>query len=249
MVVGLDEKKTQRAGLAFDVNSSLIHIEVTGESPLALQLAVRRICRLARLSDTILLLENICALLLPATPFSGAQALAHRLALLLADIPHALQVYHGTTALLVLQHLHEAGARSISSQDCAEIPLSVTQVKLQIEPEEEKKSTHPGVLPYLAFLAHYPPPGLLHLVPYELACRYQCVPLGIERNVLTLATCRWLNREIVTQLRAATRRGIFQVRCESSIIDEVLHYWRRLQKDAERDEIELELDEACSSPR
>jgi hypothetical protein len=48
--------------------------------------------------------------------------------------------------------------------------------------------------------------------------------------MLTLATCQRLTREIVGQLRVATSRDIFQVRCEMTMIDEVLHYWRRLQE-------------------
>lgn len=98
--------------------------------------------------------------------------------------------------------------------------------------------------PYLAYLPNYPPPHLLHLLPYELACRYQCVPLGTERWVLTLATCRWLNHEIVAHLRSATRRGIFQVRCERATLDEVLSYWQRLQHVAEAG-----ANEVCQSLR
>lgn len=247
--MGLDEKKTQHAGSAFDVNSSLIYIEITGGHPQALQTVARRVGGLIRFSDSLLLLEGVCALLLPETPFSGAQALAHRLALLLTDVPYTLQVYHGATALLILQHLHEAGVRVHPHQPCTEMAAPPLQARVQPIQEEEKKSTASDALPYLAFLANYPSSRLLHLFPYELACRYLCVPLGIERNVLTLATCRWLNREIVTQLRMATRRGIFQVRCEMSIIDEVLNYWQRMQKNAEMQCIDLAMDEAYSSIR
>lgn len=243
--MGLDEKRTQHAGSAFDVNSSLIYIEITEGPQQALQLAARRLSRQVRLSDSVLLLENACALLLPATPFSGAQALANRLALFLTDVRYTLQVYHGMTALLVLQHLHETSVRILSHEENIEAPAPNTLAPQ----EDETKAVPSDALPYLAFLANYPSPRLLHLFPYELACRFQCVPLGIERNVLTLATCNWLNREIITQLRAATRRGIFQVRCEMSIIDEVLHYWRRFQRDTAIENVELEMDEACSSPR
>lgn len=247
--MGLDEKKTQHAGSAFDVNSSLIYIEITGGHPQALKTVARRISSLIRFSDSLLLLGSACALLLPETPFSGAQALAHRIALLLTDVPYTLQVYHGATALLVLQHLHEAGVRVHPHQQSTETGTPQVQARAQSIQEDEKKHTASDALPYLAFLANYPSSRLLHLFPYELACRYLCVPLGIERNVLTLATCHWLNREIVTQLRMATRRGIFQVRCEMSIIDEVLNYWQRIQKSAEMKSLDLAMDEACSSIR
>lgn len=241
--MGLDEKKTQHAGLAFDVNSSLIYIEVTSGAAHALPLAARRICRLARFQDNVLLLERICALLLPATPFSGAQAVASRVSLLLADVPCELQVYHGATALLVMQHLCEAGAETISREECVEIPTPATQAEQQ-SGQAEKRETPLDTLPYLAFLANYPSPRLLQLFPYELACRYQCVPVGAERNMLTLATCQWLDGEIVAQLRMATRRGIFQVRCEVTIIDEVLRYWRRSQKTVDLACAELAMDGA-----
>jgi hypothetical protein len=223
----------------------LIYIETTaGEATQALQLATGRIRRLVRLSDRVLLLEQACALLLPATPFSGAQALARRLSTLLADLHCVLQVYHGATALLILQHLHKAGARTLPCEESVEIPSPSRQVEKQADQEEWR--LHPSsTLPYLAFLTNYPSLQLLNLFPYELACRYQCVPLGSERNMLTLGTDHRLNREIITQLHTATRRGIFQVRCEVSVIDEVLRYWRHLQESpGTHDDGELAKDEA-----
>lgn len=246
MVVGLDEEKTQHAGPAFDLHSSLILIEVSDESIHVLPLAARRMRRYVRLSDSVLLLEKACALLLPATPFSGAQAVANRIGLLLTGISCELRVYHGATALLILQHLREARAQTISHEEGRETPAPVMR-----EEEQRRHSEHRGPaltsLPYLAFLSTYPSPHLLRLFPYELACRYQCVPVGAERKVLTLATRDQLNREIVAQLRTATSREIFQVRCEVTTIDEVLRYWQRLQERADLACTELKIDEACNS--
>lgn len=244
--MGLDEKKTQHAGLALDVHSSLISVEVTGGPEQALQLATRCFQHLGRVYDSVLLLENICALLLPSTPFSGAQALAGQVSLLLTDVPCALQVCHGATALMILQHLQDAGARTLSFKEYANMLGSRSQAEAQAS-TEKKRLASSNMLPYLAFLMSYPAPGLLHLFPYELACRYQCVPLGVEDNVLTLATCHWLNREIITHLHSATRRGIFQVRCEMLVIDEVLRYWRHLQDIPGNDYMEVEQDKTCSS--
>jgi hypothetical protein len=228
MVVRLDEEKNQHAGPAFDAHASLICIEVSDESIHVLPLAARRIRRQVRLSDSVLLLEKGCALLLPATPFSGAQAVASRIALLLTSISCELRVYHGATALLVAQRLHEAGARPVSRAECQEIVPPISQENERTRLLEPRGSVS-SRLPYLAFLASYPPPQLLHLFPYELACRYQCVPVGAERRVLTLGTCRRLNCDVLTQLRAATSREIFQVLCEAATIDEVLRYWQQLQ--------------------
>src|SRR4029077_15917363 len=124
----------------------LIYIETTGGPPQALQLVAGRIRRQVRLSDNVLLLENACALLLPATPFSGAQALASRLALLLVDIPYTLQVYHGMTALLVLQHLHANDVSILSHAKSLDKSTPATQ-----PPQENKKKSVPAnTLPYLA---------------------------------------------------------------------------------------------------
>jgi hypothetical protein len=238
MVVWLDGKQAQHAGVAFDVHSSLIFIKTADGMLDALRSAARRIRRQARLYDSVLQQETTCALLLPATPFSGAQAVARRITPLLSGFPCELHVYHGTTALLVLQRLREAGARAIAQDEDDEMLSPVSSTEEQTHQAGCPEGTAIP-LPYLAFLADYPPSRLLHLFPYELACRYQCVPVGSERKVLTLATCHWLNREVVTQLRTATRREIFQVRCEMTIIDEVLRYWQRMQELTARDRAEI----------
>lgn len=248
MVVGLDENRTQHAGLAFDVHSSLIYIEATDESKHLLPLAIRRICRQVRYHDSVLLLERACALVLPTTPFSGAQAVASRITLLLTGISCELHVYHGATALLVLQHLQEMGGRYLSHEECAEMFSATTQKTAQANSVAHKEMVM-DTLPYLAFLTNYPPLHLLHLLPYELACRYQCVPVGTERKVLTLATSHWLSREVVADLRSTTHREIFQVRCELAVIDEVLHYWQRLQETTDLDRAAVQTDGVRNSSR
>lgn len=224
--MGLDEKKTQHTGSVVDLHSSLILIEASDESADVLPLLARRMRHQLRLSDSVLLLEKSCALVFPDTPFSGVQAVMNRVSVLLTEIPCEQHAYHGTTALLLLQRLREAGARLIPFEECAWLPSAACSYQKRLLSHTES----PGALPYLAFLTTYPPPRLLHLFPYELACRYQCIPVGAERKMLTLATCQRLTREIVGQLRVATSRDIFQVRCEMTMIDEVLHYWRRLQE-------------------
>jgi type II secretion system (T2SS) protein E len=244
-IVGLNQQ--QAAKLALDVYISLIVIEVASESTQALSLVAKRIRSQVSASYSVLLLHGTCALLLPATPFSGAQALASRLVEFLANIPHEIHVYHGATATLVLQRLRESGATTVTNGTGAELATPILPpVKMEQSNQGEKKETRVVSLPYLAFLTHYPATPLLRLFPYELACHYQCAPIGAARNMLTLATCRRLNREIVAQLRTATRRGIFQVRCEVSMIDEILHYWQRLQK-APSNSADLKKDEVYSS--
>lgn len=83
-----------------------------------------------------------------------------------------------------------------------------------------------GFLPYLPQLTCYPSRRLLHLFPYELANEYRCVPVGIERGAVTLATGHCLASDILTRLQKHTHKRIFQVRCADIILDELLHYWR-----------------------
>lgn len=85
-----------------------------------------------------------------------------------------------------------------------------------------------ALLPHLAFLSHYPPLRLFHLFPHALAQQYQCVPVGAERGVLTVATSQRLEPEVIAHLQEATQRAIFQVYCEMSIINDVLRYWERM---------------------
>ena len=225
--MGLEEKKTQHAGFAFDVNSSLIYIKVAREFAPALTLAAKRIRHQIRLHDDVLLLERACALLLPATPFAGAQAVASRISPLLTSVSCELQVYHGLTASLILQHLYEAGAQTLVRDSSPGPSAGPTKGP---DTEAAERQVLSEMVPYLAFLTNYPSPRLLQIFPYELACRYQCVPVGSERRMLTLASSYALNRETLAQLRHATRREIFQVRCEINIINEVLHYWQQIQK-------------------
>lgn len=228
--MGLDEKKTQQTGSAVDPHLSLILIEAADEFAHVLPLLARRIRCQLRLSDSVLLLDKSCALVFPATPFSGAQEVMNRISVLLAGISCEQHAYHGTTALLLLQRLREAGAQLIPREECTRLPPLIFAPCQREAGHTETGCAATPALPYLAFLTTYPPPRLLHLFPYELACRYRCIPVGAERHILTLAACQRLTREIVGHLRAATSRDIFQVRCEMTMIDEVLHYWRRLQE-------------------
>jgi hypothetical protein len=245
VVVGLDENRTQHAGLAFDVNSSLIYIEAVTGSTHVLALAAGRIRQQIRSQDSILLTGSVCALLLPMMSFAGAQLMAGQLSPLMTDVLCEIQVYHGATALLLLQRLHEAGAEKVEGfckhPHARPGDAQAAQIKKWEMPTDG--------LPYLAFLTNYPSTRLLHLFPYELACLYQCIPVGAVRNMLTLATCHWLNREIVTQLRVATHRGIFQVRCEVTLINEVLRYWQHMNETVHPACSTLEMDDAWSSSR
>jgi Type II secretion system (T2SS), protein E, N-terminal domain len=84
-------------------------------------------------------------------------------------------------------------------------------------------------MPYLAFLTQYPSQRLLHLFPYELAYRYRCVPVGAERGTLTLAASEPLDHTVIAYFQTLIQQRIFQVRCEASMIDDILRYWQRFE--------------------
>jgi hypothetical protein len=210
---------------AYDEQLSLISIQVMQESAASLHNVISRIQRNIRSSDIILPLARNFAIALPTTSFEGAQAVARRITLLLPEIACDIQVFHGATALTLFLRFQAESAGRLQQKSREALSLEDSPPRPAFEASEESASA----LPYLAFLADYPAPRLLHLFPYELACRYQCVPVGAERAMLTLATSRMLSAGVIAHLQEITQRSIFQVRCEISIIDDVLCYWQRIQ--------------------
>jgi len=210
-----------------DECASLVCITASEECASALPRAAQRVRRNIRRSDTVFLLERICAIILPATPFQGAQAVARRVSTLLVDIDYELQVFSGQSALSLWQRLQFRYARVVSA---GEPEVEHPHAYPVVEWNAERESVPAQSIPYLAFLANYPPHRLLHLLPYELACRYRCVPVGAERAMLTIGTSQCLDESVIAHMQEVTRRGIFQVRCEVSMIDDVLRYWQSAQE-------------------
>ena len=201
---------------------SLLYIQATEQACLALRRAAQRIRGSIRKSDTVLLSKKSCALLLPGTSLVGAQAVARRMYPLLVDVEYELQVLYGSAARTLLQEV-QCNHVVVSQKDTHMFEEQLTCIKQQ----SVSRVREDEPLPYLAFLASYPSQRLLHILPYELADRYHCIPVGAERGVLTLATCQRLHEETVVYLREVTRRDIFQVRCEAGMIDDVLSHWQR----------------------
>lgn len=199
-----------------DSQVALLYIQASQQSSLALQRATRRIRRNVRGSDIVLLRGTNCLVLLPATVTEGAQAVARRVYALLADVEFEMQIMYDKAAFALLQRLqHEHSFIIVEEHETTWEAVSVTPYH-----------TDQSSLPYLAFLANYPPPRLLHLFPYELAHRHRCVPIGAERGVLTLATCRQLDQNLISHFHDVTQRNIFQVRCEAEMIEDILKYWK-----------------------
>lgn len=92
--------------------------------------------------------------------------------------------------------------------------------------EQTRRDIQSDFLPYLPQVTCYPSRRLLRLFPYELANEYRCVPVGIERGAVTLATGRCLANDVLTRLQKQTHKRIFQVRCADIILDELLRYWQ-----------------------
>lgn len=224
----------QNSPLTISGQVSLVYIQVPGGLPAILLRAARRMRKQVRSSDTVLLLEDACALVLPATSLAGAEAVARRVSMLLVDVETHIQALYGAAALEMLRRLQAQGARVLEPDECSEIQAEerlskrIAQAAFMKNALPEPCTEPVQAMPYLAFLSQYPSRRLLHLFPYDLACRYSCIPIGAERDMLTLGTARWFEREIITRFSEATGRGIFQVRCELSLIEDVLRYWGSL---------------------
>ena len=210
---------------AIDECASLVQIRAPeGQAPALLQAARRIRCNIRR-TDVVILVEHMCAVGLPTTPLQGAQVVARRISTLLADIDCEIQAFYGQSALALWQRLQSLHALVVSTEEPEiERPYASAAMK------QEQIDSPAQFMPYLAFLANYPSRRLLHLFPYELACRYQCIPVGIERDMLTIGTSQRLDESVIAHIQEVTRRGIFQVRCEISMIDDILHYWRSAQE-------------------
>ena len=210
---------------AIDEYASLVSITVSTTYAPALLQAARRIRCSIRRTDTLLFLEHACAIGLPATPLQGAQSVARRVAALLVEVDYEIQTFYGLSVLtlwqqMLSQHALVVGAEEFQAAHSDAIPTT----------QQEYSNTPAQPMPYLAFLANYPSRRLLHLFPYELACRYRCVPVGTERDMLTIGTSQRLDESVIEYMREVTRRGIFQVRCDVSMIDDVLRHWQGAQK-------------------
>jgi len=207
--------------LIHDERVALICIQGRGQTEMFLRRAARRIRQHVRRGDMVLLSGLACIIVLYDTPLEGAQAVARRMSTLLADIECETQILCGDAAYVLMQRLQAERAIVIEQKELERVrtpslPAALAMAGRELDP-----------LPYLAFLANYPSQRLLHLFPYKLACRYHCFPVGAERGVLTLATCQELDREVVSYFQEVIQRNIFQVRCEASMIDDVLSYWQR----------------------
>jgi hypothetical protein len=204
--------------LVEDGQLALVYIQASQRSCLALHRATRRIRRSIRKSDSVLLHGTNCLVLLPATLPEGAQAVARRIYTLLADVEFELQIIYDGTAVALMQRL-QVEHLFVVVEECEAIYKPVSIMPWKSDQNE---------LPYLAFLSCYPAQRLLYLFPYDLALRHRCVPIGAERGVLTLATCKPLDQELVSHFHTVTQHAIFQVRCEVEMVEDVLKYWKNI---------------------
>lgn len=202
--------------LVEDGQLALVYIQASQRSCLALHRATRRIRRSIRKSDSVLLHGTNCLVLLPDTLPEGAQAVARRIYTLLADVEFELQIIYDGTAVALMQRL-QVEHLFVVVEECEAIYKPVSVMPWKSDQNE---------LPYLAFLSCYPTQRLLYLFPYDLALRHRCVPIGAEHGVLTLATCKPLDQELVSHFHTVTQYAIFQVRCEVEMVEDVLKYWK-----------------------
>jgi hypothetical protein len=229
-----NREHTGKVQQIYEEQLSLVLLESTEQSSGALQRALPRIRRTIRGTDMVFFQGKTCAVVLPATPITGAEVVARRVSALLVDVEYATHVLYGAAAQTALTRLRFMRAVEVSEEETAagsesEIRGIGTPPSQNIG-NDTRSSIDDGseALPYLAYLAHYPSLRLFHLFPYTLACQYLCVPVGAERGVLTVATCQHLEAAVIAHLQAETQRTIFQVYCEMNIIEDVLRYWERM---------------------
>lgn len=66
------------------------------------------------------------------------------------------------------------------------------------------------------------PARLKSLIPYQLACKIRCAPVGRDHHRLTLAMADPLNASAIADLREITGMTIFPVACEVAELDALL---------------------------
>ncbi len=103
---------------------ALLYIQASQQSCIALQLAAQRIRRNVRSSDTVLLLDTDCIVVLSHVTVDGAQVVARRVYALLADVEFELQILCDNAALALLQSLLTI-LRTVS---CIFFPMSLLVV-------------------------------------------------------------------------------------------------------------------------
>jgi hypothetical protein len=209
---------------------ALIHLQASAQSAAALERAIRRIRQQIRASDLIFSLEGECALLLHSATLAGAETVLRRLRPLLADVEHSARCLAGEAARQFLHELQRRQPRLIEGERHEQQEIGHNKQAEAATRSDADQSQAASQLPYLAFLSSYPSIRLLQILPYELARRYRCVPIGAERGTLTLATARRLDRATLDHLQTVTQRAIFQVRCEPEMINEILSYWEQQQR-------------------
>ncbi len=219
MVDGEEWRRPQAVrGSGHESTRTLVIIHTNPGSVSSLRWLALQIIRQIRREDYILLHSQQCVLILRGASLEGGEAVARRLSTFLEEIDHRLQIVSGPSALVVERNLREQKALVIDRTY-----LERGEPFLYMGGQESEGLQ----IPYLAFLTQYPARRLLYLFPYELGYRHRCVPIGVERGLLTLATVQQLDRAVQVSLEGITGRRIVQVRCDSTLIEELLRHWRR----------------------
>lgn len=87
------------------------------------------------------------------------------------------------------------------------------------------ESLRNGAIPFLQLPTQIPR-RLKQLIPYQLALRLRCVPVGRDHDRLTMAMAEPTNTDTVRQLEEATGLSIFAVSCDLEALDALLmHKW------------------------
>lgn len=106
--------------------------------------------------------------------------------------------------------------------------LQLTQLpeteKLQKISDETSSKPQSGIHKPIPFM-HLPaslPAHLAHLIPYKLAKRLKCVPVGFEKDNLTVAMVNPTNAQVIQTLHKKTNMHIFPVACNRTELQTLL---------------------------
>ena len=83
------------------------------------------------------------------------------------------------------------------------------------------KEVHPNGIPFMQIPSRLPT-RLKQLIPYSLAVKLRCAPVGRNHNQLTVAMADPMDTQALGSLREATGMTIFPVSCEIAALDVLL---------------------------
>jgi hypothetical protein len=136
-------------------------------------------------------------------------------------------LYHAslTVRTLTLRPAISRQPRSMSAAHLLlQMPFDEDQQPIKGKPQE-RSSTKNTSIPFLQLPSQLPR-RLKQLVPYQLALKIRCAPVGRDHDRLTIAMADPTDSKALSQLEEVTGLSIFAVSCDPEALDALLtHKW------------------------